>query len=203
MSIHEYVNQLECFKNALSDFKPFAEAVQSVHAMRVERIFTRGENSNGQQIGQYNSTNPLYINPDKAARKTRNVGKGIAGLKPVGKHGDTVFKSTGKPHKTAYVNSYKELREKLGRPTSFVNLTMFGNLKSNFANGGRGENAPAEAIKISPSEYIVGLDSENSLKKSGLEEKYNAPIFKHTPFELAEYQRINRLGLLNSISKCE
>lgn len=199
----QYISKLTCFSLAITDYATFGRAVQSVHALRCERIFVKGQNSNETSIGSYNTTDGLYINPDKAPRKTKNKAKGIAGLQPIGKTGKTVFASTGKPHKTAYVTSYADLKNKIGQSSSVVNLVLFGDLQSNLSSGSRGD-FKTQAVKVSPSEYIVGLDSENSLKKSGLEEHFGGtPIFTHSKNELQKYQEIIKDELLNTLSKCK
>lgn len=202
MTTEDEINRLECIKKALEENKPFANAVNAIHTDRCERIFTNGENTSGSVIGQYDTKTPMYVNPNKAPRSTRGsfgAGQGkFEGLKPpTGKRGDTKFKS-GKPHKTTFVNNYKDLRNRMGRRTDRVNLTMFGNLKSNFENRSRG--VPS-ATKVNNNEYIVGLDAENSEKKSGLENKYGE-IFHHTQTELTKFPEILGKELSNQIRNC-
>lgn len=95
---------------------------QALVASNIERIHQDGKAVDNTLIGQYNSTKPFYINPNKAPRK--------AGLMPPkGKTGETKFKD-GKPHKTTYVNSYKDFRNRIGRKTDKVNLNLTGKLQS-------------------------------------------------------------------------
>lgn len=202
MGIEDELKKLECIKKVLLENKPFALAVATIHADRSERIFTNGENSSGGSIGRYDTDTPMYVNPNKVPRATRGsfgAGQGnFQGLKPpAGKHGDTKFKS-GKPHKTTYVNSYADLRNRMGKRIDIVNLTLFGNLKSNFENRSRG--VPS-ATKINNNEYIVGLDAENSEKKQGLEKKYGE-IFPHTQTELTKFPVILGQELQNTIKTC-
>lgn len=194
MSLEEYIQKLECQKDELNDYVPFGIAVQSIHSMAVERIFVRGENQNNQKIGQY-SEKPLYVS---MVDKTKSPKK----LQPQGKTGKKVFKS-GKPHTSRYFTSYKDFKNQIGRRSDFVNLTLFGNLKSNFANGGRGENETPFAIKVSEKEYIVGLDRENTAKAEGLTDHFGGQdIFHNSSFELSELKRIQEQELLNTLSKC-
>ena len=183
ITVEEYIQKLECQKETLNNYIPFGLAVQSVHAMAVKRIFIDGKNTNDVSIGKY-SDKPLYVS---MVDKTKSPKK----LTPEGKTGKKVFKSTGQPHKSKYFSSYKDFREQVGRNSGVVNLTLFGNLKSNFANGGRGQDVPALAIKISDREYIVGLDSENTDKADGLISHFGGnEIFINSKFELSELQRI-------------
>lgn len=191
MTTAELVAKFECFITKLEENRPLAIASSSAHAAKCERIFTKGENSNGGRIGNYNSTNPIYVNPNDKKRSPVT-------FQAIGKNGDKIFKSTGKPHKTKFFGSYKDFRSDVGRESNFVNLLLFGNLKSNYENNSRGF---IEAEKVSNNEYRTGLDKENSLKKSGAEEKYGT-IFKHTSAEIDLFNRVIGLELRNELSKC-
>jgi hypothetical protein len=192
ITTEELVNKLECFKGVLIENIPLGLAAASAHAEKCERIFTKGLNSNGGRIGQYNDSNSLYINPNDKKRSPIKT-------TPIGKNGDTVFKSTGKPHLTTYFKSYKDFREKIGREGGFINLVLFGNLKINFENNSRG-NGP-EPVKVNANEYHTGLDNENSLKKSGAEKRFG-DIFDHTKGEIDTFHRVVGLELKNAFSKC-
>jgi len=198
----QYISKLTCFTLAVTDFSTFGRAVQSVHALRCERIFVNGLNSNESSIGSYNTTDGFYINPDKAPRKTRNTNKGIAGLQPIGKTGKTRF-ADGKPHKTAYVTSYADFKNKIGQSSNVVTLTLFGDLSNNLRSGSR-DNKITQAVKLSPSEYIVGLDADNALKKEGLESHFGGvPIFTHSKQEIEKYKQVLKDELLNTLNKCK
>lgn len=136
------------------------------------RIFTEGKNSSGSAIGQYNSTDPLYLNP-KTAFNGAKLGK------PVGKTGKTKFKS-GKDHVTVFVESYKSYREKIGRKTGSVNLELSGELKSDMENPQGGAPAPT---RVSEHEYIVQVKRPLSLKKIEGNEARFGTIFKLTSGE--------------------
>lgn len=144
---------------------PLKLATYSVVAVQAKRIFTDGMNTAGQKHA-YNSTNPLYVNPST----TFNGGK--LGT-PTGKTGRTVFESgkkKGQPHKTVYLESYKDYREKIGREAEFVNWELSGDLKSDFENPQGGTPTP---IKVSENEYLSGLKRDLNVKKrEGLESKY-------------------------------
>ena len=182
MTAQEYKDKLLKAAQSLREENiPFKLATYSTVAAQAKRIFTDGQNTNGQKF-QYNSTNPLYLNPST----TFNGGKLGA---PIGKNGDKVFKSgikKGQPHKTVYVESYKDYREKIGRESSFVNWELSGDLKSDFENPQGGVATP---IKISNNEYVSGLKRDENIKKrEGLEKKYN-PIFYLSDLEKAEFYK--------------
>lgn len=189
MTTLAYIQTLECFKKTLELNRPLAIAAQSAHASKCERIFTDGKNSAGGQIGEY-SNEPTYINPDKSPKK----------FKAVGKHGKSVFASTGKPHKTRYfAGGQFEYKVTIGHNANFVNLTNFGDLKSNFENRSRGVPSPK---KVSNDEYSTGLDLENSDKRNGIESKYGI-VFNHTEPEKKEFYKTLGLELKNELVKCQ
>lgn len=106
---------LETARKIQEDDIPLRLATYSTVAIQAKRIFTEGRNTAGNKF-EYNSTNPLYLNPST----TFNGGK--LGT-PIGKTGKKVFESgkkKGQPHKTVFVESYKDYREKIGRESSFV-----------------------------------------------------------------------------------
>lgn len=188
MTTSQYIAKLECFKKTLEANRPLAIAALSVHQLRAKRIFTDGLKTDGSQIGQY-SEEPLYVNP-----VTRSPKKFPA----AGKFGDTKFKS-GKPHLTRYFpQGYKGYKQTIGRNANFVNLTNFGNLKSNFENQSRGQ---ISVKKINNNEYQVGLDAENSGKIAGLTEKYGE-IIKHQQSEIETFNKVIASELNNEFSKC-
>jgi hypothetical protein len=140
------------------------------------RVFTKGGNADGGQIGQYNSTDPIYLNPKKA------FGGSKLGT-PRGKNGDTKFKN-GKPHVTVYLDSYKDYKAALGKPSGggFVNLELSGDLKSDFENGS--VPTPQQA---GPHEYFVSLKRPiNRDKVAGLESRYGK-IFALTNQEVDNF----------------
>lgn len=185
MTISEYVMRLECLQESLADNKPFELAVNSIHASRVERIFTNGINTAGSQIGQY-STEPIYVNPLTSSPKK---------FATEGKTGNKVFKSTGKAHVTKFFpDGYKGFKSAIGKRSDYVNLTLFGDLRSNFSNRSR-------ATKISANEYQTGLDAANSKKREGLENKYGK-VFFHSKDEIQEFQKIQLLELQKAQSIC-
>lgn len=161
---------LETARKIQEDDIPLRLATYSTVAIQAKRIFTEGRNTAGNKF-EYNSTNPLYLNPST----TFNGGK--LGT-PIGKTGKKVFESgkkKGQPHKTVFVESYKDYREKIGRESSFVNWELSGDLKLDFENPQSGRPTP---IKVSENEYISGLKrTENVEKRNGLESKYGRIFF--------------------------
>lgn len=181
--LRSFIKELET-KN-----RGFQVAVTSTHAKQAKRIFQEGKGTDETEIGQYNSTTPLYVDPNKTFGNT-------AKLKPAkGKHGDAVFKTgkkAGQPHKTTYVDSYKELRNIVGRKTDKVNLVASGELQSDFSKGN---------IKLSANSYQTKLSKTLSRDKvEGLEEKYGK-IFSFTKTEHIHCEKLAINELINDLKK--
>jgi hypothetical protein len=193
MTIKEFQISLDNrVKNLKTFTEPLRRAAFSVTAQMGERIFDEGKTTDSGEIGQY-STKPIYVNPEKLTVK-----KSI-GVKS-GKTGEKVFKSgkkKGEPHKTKYLEGgYKELRDKVGRQSSFVDLSFSNELRMDFNN----ERPVAEPRKINDLEYQIRLDKDiNQKKRGGMEEKYGT-IFnlsdkeKELFFETIQFEFNNRLS---------
>lgn len=145
---------------------PLEKAVIDIAPKIADRIFNQGKKSDESQIGQYDTTLEMYINPDIAPRAGAIKAKGIQGLKPTtGKTGKHIFESTGQPHKTTYVKNYKDLRNRIGRRIDTVNLNFSGDLESDFKT--------RNPIKISNHEYVMQLKRPLNIKKvEGNEERF-------------------------------
>jgi hypothetical protein len=141
---------------------------QETHRQMGNRIFNEGKNSNGQSIGKYNSTDPIYVNP-------RNSPKGFT---PAGKPGSRVKKAS---RQSKWFASYRAYRAAIGRETSTVNLTLFGLLKSDFTSPVQGRGT----------EYVSVLKNVvNQRKKAGLEKKFGAKIFASTKGERELFRKL-------------
>lgn len=128
--IENLFDRIKLVKAVISDPQT-AKRVSQAAATRLigdykQRIFLQGFASDNTQIGLY-STNPFYINPDDPEKF---IGVKKPALKPIGKTGKTVFKSTGKPHKTAYLTrGYEQLRGLVGKNNPTVNLDYSSSLR--------------------------------------------------------------------------
>lgn len=146
-------------KRLIEDERPLFIAAQTALSDLSERVFTNGKTINGGSY-QYNSTSPLYANPKKTFGAASNLNP------PTGKTGKTVFTSTGDPHKTTWVESYKALRGIVDRETAFVNLVAVGDLKSDIENRTSGDVTPH---KVSDGYIVKAADVK---KIEGLQSKY-------------------------------
>lgn len=156
VSIAEYIaSQRERFEK-IQNGEALEIAVRDTHAKQVQRIFVEGKNSGDSQIGKYSTNDPLYVNPKNAPKNT-----------PVrGKNGQSTF-ANGNKHKTTYFESYSDFRSEQGRESSFVNLNLFGNLRSSWANG---------LFKVSDREWVVAIPQSEYVKVEGNEERFGGKI---------------------------
>lgn len=133
-----------------------------------KRIHEDGKSADDSNIGQYDTTHPLYVNPLKSLKS----------FAPMGKTGKYKFKN-GQPHKTKYFDSYKGFREGIGRPTDKVNLSLSGQMNSQFT--------------VIPTEngYGLGWNNTEMYKRSqGLETKYAKTIWGLTKEESEQVTEI-------------
>lgn len=145
---------------------PLEKAVIDIAPKIADRIFNQGKKTDESQIGQYDTTLEMYINPDAAPRAGANKAKGIQGLKPTaGKTGRHIFESTGLPHKTTYVKNYKDFRNRIGRRIDTVNLNLSNDLESDFKT--------RNPVRVSAHEYVMQLKRPLNVKKvEGNEERF-------------------------------
>lgn len=194
MTTDQYISKLQGkIKELEKQNKPFEIAVRSTMALQSNRIFIEGKNSSGSSLGQYDTTLPMYINPLKAPRATGKKIKGIEGLMPpTGKNGDTVFKN-GEPHKTTYVKNYKDYRNRIGRRVDRVDITLSGDLQSDFRNSV--STTKVTPTKVNTNEYITVIRRPLNTKKiEGLEKKYG--VFTNlTTQEREAFYKVNEFEL--------
>ena len=152
---------------------PLKIAAQTIHTLRVNRIFHVGLNSSAGKIGTYNSTNELYASDDQLRRAGTHRGK------------------TGKSIKTSYYKSYKELKAQQGFRNDRVNLRMTNDLQSEFANiniskGNDSAHKNSAPIKINPNRYIERVNNLDKLR--GIEAKYG-DVFGFTKGEITKFYK--------------
>lgn len=175
----EYIAELKRRAQQIAKGKSLAIAAQDTHVKVTQRIFDQGKNSEGKQIGEYDSNDPLYVNPKNSPKKFATKGK----------EGDAKFKN-GKPHKTGYFESYRDYRSAIGRPTQFVNLVLSGRLQSDFRKG---------LVKISALRHVTGVSSENNDKIEGNEMRFGG-IFSLTDEEKENFKNILSFELKQELS---
>lgn len=148
---------------------PLKIAAQTIHTLRVLRVFHEGVNESGSSIGTYNTSNEIYASDDQLRKKGTNKGK------------------TGKPTKTSWYKSYRDLKTQQGFDASGVNLRMTNNFQSDYANAtltkGNDKSPEAKPFKVSVNHYVERLSrQENVDKLEGFEAKYGK-VFNFTSGE--------------------
>ncbi len=126
-------NIFEAYKLKLE--KNFAEAVYDLHIDMSRRIFKEQKDINGNSPRPYD-TKPIYASVD------RYKGVRLGGKKT--KSGKSKY----------FEGGYSQLKNESEKPP----IELFGNLKSNFANGVR---------EVNPFEYDIVLEKENADKVKG------------------------------------
>lgn len=179
-TIDQYTDKLNSQVMSFIDSRGIGQAMSTVLAMYVERIFERGENANNQPIGEYNSTDSLYVNPNESPKKFPTKGK----------TGKTKFKN-GNSHKTGFFNSYKDFRQKIGRSTKQVNLNFWGILNKDISS----------SLQKTGDKYIWGTKkSIDTDKVNGAEKKYGTIVFKVSKKEKTEMNRLLRINLIKYLN---
>jgi len=115
--------------------KNFAEAVYELHADMVIRIFKENKDINGNKPKAYDAK-PIYASVEA-----------YKGVKLGGK-------KTKSGKSKYFEGGYSQLKNESGRPP----IELFGNLKSDFANGVR---------EVNPFEYEIVVSKENNDKIKG------------------------------------
>lgn len=186
MTKEEMIERLNANIDLIEQYeKPMVIAVKDTIATMAKRIFEDGLNSNGSRIGNYDERKELYVSDISLPRKGNNIGK------------------RGKRIKTNYYKNYKELRRQQGRESSFVNLSLFGRLQSEFVNkpisvDGSIDGNVGEPIKTGELEYSIKFSDDGIKKYKNIEKKYGK-IFTPTKDELENFANVFTFELLNAL----
>lgn len=194
MTIDEHIAKMDKRLAVIKSGKPLLIAVQSTVAKQATRIYVDGLNSAGSQIGNYNTTDPLYINPSvPPGYSFKPEGKPKTGKKKDGKTKTRTFGSDFGIEKlqvdlkTKYFPSYAAFRKRIGRPTGKVNLVLQGDESSDFKSG---------IVPISDSVIEHRFKREiNAQKMSGHEDHFNCKIKKLTKEERINFLQIQKREL--------
>lgn len=180
MTSQDLIKKIDAQLQKIEDAKFLFTCVSEVHARQVKRIFDQGLNSDGGKIGTYDTSNPLYIDPDKSPKSFPTRGK----------TGSDTFKS-GKKHKTGYFDSYKAFRQAISREISFVNLRLNEVLKIDFTN----------SLTLSGSVYQSGVNrKENVGKVNGISDKYGEKTWRISQVEIDIYKQCIKRKLLDTLN---
>lgn len=175
MTPAEYSATLRKQAQAIQKMVPLAIAAQTVHAMRVRRIFDR-PGVGGQYTG-----GPMYIADKNLRRKGPHRGK------------------TGKPIKTSYFVSYAAMKAQQGFDPSIVNMRLTNDLQSDFANSQKTTSAGAppvgQVIKVNNGLYVEAIRRPKNMVKLQAGIKRFGNFIAFTPNERKEFQRIVSLEM--------
>lgn len=163
------------------DNKPLQIAAQTVHALRVNRIFHLGLNADGGQIGTYSTSPEVWIENDYHRRGGNNGGK------------------TGRAEKTSWYQSYAAFKRNQGFGSNVV-LRQTNRLQSDFANKKIAVNSDgvpqSKPIKVNVNRYIERITSENEGKLLGAEKRYGN-IFDFTTDEIQKFNETYNVEAIN------
>lgn len=153
--------------------QPLQRAADTTHKDMVQRIHRQGKKANNSKIGNYNSTDEIYIDPATSKKSFPLTGK-------VNKS-DT-FKN-GKKRKTGFFDSYKAFKQATGRPTGFINLNQNGDLELDFSNRGK-------TTKVNPTKRIASVDHKDNIDKAEGAESRFGKIYDLTVKEIKKFEDI-------------
>lgn len=181
MTTKEFIlNQRRIFNELKTKNIPLQRAADDTHIKMVKRIFSDGGAVSG-KIGNYNSTDEIYVNPKDSPKSFSKRGKVSTSSK---------FKN-GKERKTGFFESYKAFRGAIDKPTGTVNLHLSGDLELDFSNAGK-------TTKLSPLKRVSTIDRGENIKKAeGNEKHFGKQIFALRASEKKNFlERIDQeLGL--------
>jgi hypothetical protein len=160
---------------------PLGKAVANTVDAYYDRIFIEGKKTDGSKI-EYKSDNPVYINAKDGTPS--DVGN-------KGKTGRSTFKS-GKEHTSAYFESYKKFKQKIGKPI----LELFGKLQSSISSGTK---------KLDNTTYVLAVNQTEGDKIEGLQYgngKWTGfgTIFKLSKSEKEVFQETFTREMINQIN---
>lgn len=169
MTPAEHIAKLKATVAALERNKPFAIAVQTVHALRVLRIFDKGIE------GASYSTRPIRVENTKLRRT--NKGK------------------SGKAQKTSYFEGgYYELKKAQGFNPNKVNLRLTNDLQSDFANAqmteGSGRPPVGKPIKVNDYIFVESIRRSENVKKLQANIARYGDFTRFTPEERTKFVTI-------------
>jgi hypothetical protein len=138
MTLESFIAKMEGVRNDLQSGSAGVQTVlqagcnSTLEVVR-QRIHEAGKAADGSDIGQYNKTRPLYVNPQNAPVSFTPAGKilnrSVTSIKGKGKKKS----STGtKPHLDKYFESYDAFKSFIGG-SGKVNLVLYGGLSGQFS----------------------------------------------------------------------
>ena len=165
-SSREYLAKLQHRVELLKKSELVGKAALTIVSDQAKRIFEEGKATRNDQIGDYNDTKPIYVNPDSSPIKFAPKGK------------------RGKPTRYGYFDSYKDFRSKIGRQTQFVDLKLVGTLASDFRNG---------LHQVSKNKWERTFKrGESKAKAAANQERFKKSIWKASDKEREKFKELVR-----------
>jgi len=161
------------------------EAILSLQADLLTRVFNEGKDASGSPIGQY-STEPMYAKLNyPQVNNSRLKARGKGSVK--GQRNQSLFKN-GNPRKSMYLSGgYSELRQLVGRQNTKVDLNFTGNLLGDIRIGST----------VTGNELAFTTDKQSELA-SNLETKYGKTIFAASEAEMEKMDLIIESAMDNA-----
>ncbi|WP_312208277.1 hypothetical protein [Empedobacter sp.] len=168
MEIQDYINRIQYLKDSLPEQlneNVYPEIAESITTSYRNRIFTKGLDSNENEIGEY-STKTINVTEQQFIKKSAFV--------PTSKKGKSM----------TLKNGYKELKQVQGLKSDSVNLLYSGELKNSI-----------KYKNLKNGFIIGFNSTENAEKSEKLENKYGKIIFQFSNEEKQIIQKQVALAL--------
>lgn len=195
LNTRQFAEKIRAKAQALAkDNYPLKMAAQTIHALRIIRIFHEGVDGWGLRIGTYDNTKELWASDKQLRRAGTHEGKPFDSGRKVksGKNKGNAVMWRRAGNKTSYYKSYKALKQQQGFNADRVNLRMTNNLQSEFANkniskGSDGVPKDAKPEKVNVNLYVERVDNVD--KADGIEAKYGN-VFGFTKGERTKFLEV-------------
>jgi hypothetical protein len=162
MTPEEWGAKFQAKLDVIASGKPFFTSAGFLVSEMAERIFEKGEKTDGQQES-YNTTTELWVGDNVGPKAGTNIGK------------------TGKKIKSTYYTSYSSFRSAMGRESNFMNFRLNNELQSDFL---------ASLSEVSANNLELALKREiNAQKRKGLEDRFGA-IFTPQQSEIDKFVQV-------------
>lgn len=188
MTTDEFIaKQQEKIDAIIKNDVPLFRAVRSVMALQSDRIFRKGLNKSGSDIGDYGNEE-VYINPKNSPKSFPLYGK--RGTKKVDAYSIKTRKkvkvavtSGNTERQTGYFANWLEYKKTIGKNKliNTVDLNWTGELSRSWANG---KVSNPQATKINVHQYNVQISDFNAdkVRRYGLNEVFGVSKYEKEMF---------------------
>lgn len=192
ISTEQIASRLKVIGNDEKFFRqPLYLAGKTAMSMLVVRVFTKGQDINGNTYQYADSKKGIYMSDENLRRNGNHLGKPNA-------------KGRRKKIKTTYFESYKAMKKAQGFDNSFMNFRLTNRLQSDVTNS----NIPKSSSKVGTVtdntftkggflELFVTVNNENKKKVEGINSK--GKIIAWSKQEFDEFSRVFVLEVAKKI----